>query len=81
MDENLKNIELQSKKIEDETACVAVGGMGEVDGQGQEIPKPVFGGHPLTEERDLSMPSMSSLKDMDDDVGSLLEIYTDVKLM
>ena len=81
MDEKLKNIELQSKKIEDEAVCAAVGGMEEVDIPIQEIQKQIIGDILLTQGRDLSMPSVNSFKDMDDELGSLLEPHTDFKPM
>ncbi len=89
MDEKLKNIELQSKKIEDEAVCAAVGGMEEVDIPIQEIHQQIIGDIPLTQGRDLckgrelSMPRVISFKDMDDDLGSLLEphTFTDFKPM
>ena len=42
MDENMKNIDLKSKKIEDETACDAVGGTEEIDNSDQDRGKYVY---------------------------------------
>ena len=81
MDEKMKNIELQSKKIEDEAVCAAVGGMEEVDIPIQELHQQIIGDILLTQGCDLSMPSVFSVKDLDDDLGSLLEPHKDFKPM
>ncbi len=87
MDEKMKNIELQSKQIEDEAVCAAVGGMEEVDIPIQEIHQQIMGdilltqGCDLSKGRDFCVPSVIPFKDMDDDLGSLLEPHKDFKPM